>query len=62
MLIVMSLCKQIPRMRVRIDHAETGEVLFEGFLEDCPYKICEMEIEKLEAKFSNGTDYIIFAE
>lgn len=62
MLIVMHLCKQIPRMRVQICNATTAEVLFEGVLEDCPYRVCEMEIEKVEAQFVNGVDYLILAE
>lgn len=56
---VMDLCKQVPRMNVQIIGASTGEVLFEGKLNDCPYRICDMDIEKMEACFLNGTDYII---
>lgn len=62
MLKVMDLCKQIPRMRVQICNATTMEVLFEGVLEDCPYRVCEMDIEKVEAQFVNGVDYLILAE
>lgn len=64
MLTVMHLCKQIPRMRVQICNATTAEILFEGVLEDCPYCVCEMEIEKVEAQFVNGVDfdYLILAE
>lgn len=49
----------MPRTNVQIIGASTGEVLFEGKLNDCPYRICEMDIEKMEACFLNGTDYII---
>ena len=59
---VMDLCKQIPRMRVQICNATTMEVLFEGVLEDCPYRVCEMAIEKVEAQLINGVDYLILAE
>lgn len=62
MLTVMHLCKQIPRMRVQICNATTLEVLFEGVLEDCPYRVCDMDIEKVEAQFINGVDYLILAE
>ena len=59
---IMNLCREIPRVRVQVCNATTAEVLFEGVLEDCPYRVCEMEIEKVEATFVNGIDYIIFAE
>jgi len=62
MLKVMDLCKQIPKMRVQICNASTLEVLFEGVIEDCPYRICDMDIEKVEAQFVNGVDYLILAE
>lgn len=59
---VMHLCKQIPRMRVQICNATTAVVLFEGVLEDCPYRVCEMDIEKVEAQYVNGIDYLILAQ
>ena len=59
---VIDLCKQVPRIRVQIVNASTGEVLFEGALEDCPYRVCEMEIEKMESQNINRLDYLIFAE
>ena len=62
MLKVMDLCKLLPKMRVQICHASTSEVLFEGVLEDCPYRVCDMDIEKVEAQFVNGVDYLILAE
>ena len=62
MLKVMDLCKLLPKMRVQICNATTLEVLFEGVLEDCPYRVCDMDIEKVEAQFVNGVDYLILAE
>lgn len=62
MLLIMHLCKSHPKMSVQIYSTPIEKLLYEGTLEDCPYRICDMEIVKMESAYVNGLDYVIHAD